>query len=279
VTEQGETIASRYADLDLAHRHLEQIVNAVLLASAPAPGAHHPPPALLPVWRETMALMSDCAQTAYRALVHETPGFIKFWLGATPIEEISRLHIGSRPTTRRGGRLEITGVRAIPWVFSWMQSRFNLPGWFGLGTALESVADKSLRQEMYAGWPFFRALLDNAEMSLLKADMDIAALYSALVPDHTLAAALFARIRAEYDRTRESILAVTGHHELMDADPVIQRSVQLRNPYVDPLNYIQVELLRRLRGLADPEGGEARALREVIFVTINGIAAGLRNTG
>jgi phosphoenolpyruvate carboxylase len=132
---------------------------------------------------------------------------------------------------------------------------------------------------MYAEWPFFRALLDNAEMSLLKADMGIAALYSDLVNDQVLAAAVFSRIEAEYDRTRDSVLKVSGHRELMDGDPVIQRSVQLRNPYVDPLNYLQVEMLRRLRRLSDPEGTEAERYREVIVLTINGIAAGLRNTG
>ena len=132
---------------------------------------------------------------------------------------------------------------------------------------------------MYAGWPFFRALLDNAEMSLLKADLGIAALYSDLVPDRALAAAIFAAVEAEYARTREAILEITGHAELMDGDPVIQRSVQLRNPYVDPLNYLQVEMLRRLRALPDPDGPEAERLREVIVLTINGIAAGLRNTG
>jgi phosphoenolpyruvate carboxylase len=132
---------------------------------------------------------------------------------------------------------------------------------------------------MYAGWPFFRALLDNAEMSLLKADLGIAALYSDLVNDRRVAAAVFAAIEAEYARTREAVLEATGHTELMDGDPVIQRSVHLRNPYVDPLNYLQVEMLRRLRALADPEGPEAERLREVIVLTINGIAAGLRNTG
>jgi phosphoenolpyruvate carboxylase len=132
---------------------------------------------------------------------------------------------------------------------------------------------------MYANWPFFRALLDNAEMSLLKADMGIAALYSELVPDRALAQTIFDRIRAEYERSVEAILTVTGHTQLMEADPVIQRSVHLRNPYVDPLNYIQVDMLRRLRALADPEAEEAQALREVIVLTINGIAAGLRNTG
>ena len=225
--------------------------------------------------------MSASARAAYRALVYETPGFMDYWRAATPVDEISRLRIGSRPTARRrDSQLNVSTIRAIPWVFSWMQSRFNLPGWYGLGTALSAQsAIRNLQSDMYQGWPFFTALLDNAEMSLLKADLGIAALYSALVPDRALAESIFARIRAEYDRTREAILAVTGHDELMDADPVIQRSIQLRNPYVDPLNYIQIETLRRLRALPDPEGPEAERLREVIVLTINGVAAGLRNTG
>lgn len=279
VTEQGETIASRYSELDLAHRHLEQIVNAVLLASAPVPPTDPKADAVHIKWREAMGRMCERARREYRALIHATPGFMDYWRLVTPIDEISRLHIGSRPVTRRGDRTEITDLRAIPWVFSWMQSRFNLPGWYGLGTALGAAGADSSLDEMYASWQFFRALLDNAEMSLLKADMGIAALYSDLVPDRAFATLLFDRIRAEYVRTREAVLLVTGHHELMDADPVIQRSVQLRNPYVDPLNYIQVELLRRLRALPGPEGDEAEALHEAIFVTINGIAAGLRNTG
>jgi phosphoenolpyruvate carboxylase len=159
-----------------------------------------------------------------------------------------------------------------------MQSRFNLPGWYGLGTALERVEPARLR-EKYAAWPFYRAMLDNAEMSLLKADMGIAALYSDLVEDRSLAAAVFTTIADEYRRTCDTILAVTGHAALMDGDPVIQRSVQLRNPYVDPLNYLQVEMLRRLRALPDGETPEAEAVREVIVLTVNGIAAGLRNTG
>jgi phosphoenolpyruvate carboxylase len=272
LTEQGETIASRYADPDLAHRHLEQIVSAVLLASAEAPGTG------APGWRAAMDAMASAARDAYHALVEQTPGFLDYWRAATPIEEISRLRLGSRPTARRGGALTRSAVRAIPWVFSWMQSRFNLPGWYGLGTAL-GRAERGRLREMYAGWPFFRAILDNAEMSLLKADMGIAALYSDLVPDRELARTVFSIIEAEYAWTREAILDVTGHAELMDGDPVIQRSVQLRNPYVDPLNYLQVEMLRRLRALGDPEGGEAEHCREVIVLTVNGIAAGLRNTG
>ena len=222
--------------------------------------------------------MAAQARAEYRNLVYETPGFLEFWRAATPLDEISRLRIGSRPATRRGGKLEVSHIRAIPWVFSWMQSRFNLPGWYGLGTALASGDAPALR-EMYAGWPFFEALLDNAEMSLLKADLDIAALYTELVPDRALGAAIYERLRAEYERTVDAVRAITGHAELMDDDPVIQRSIQLRNPYVDPLNYIQVDVLRRLRALAEPDGPVAEELREVMVMTINGIAAGLRNTG
>jgi phosphoenolpyruvate carboxylase len=274
VTEQGETIASRYADPALAHRHVEQIVSAVLLASADEAAAAP----LDPAWRDAMDLMGGAAREAYHDLVERTPGFLEYWRAATPIEELSRLRLGSRPAVRRAGGLTRSAVRAIPWVFSWMQSRFNLPGWYGLGTALGRVDAGRLR-EMYAGWPFFRAILDNAEMSLLKADMGIAALYSELVPSRALATAVFTRIGNEFVRTRESILRATDHAELMDGDPVIQRSVHLRNPYVDPLNYLQVEMLRRLRALADQDGDDAARYREIIVVTINGIAAGLRNTG
>ena len=273
VTEQGEVIASRYGDPGLAHRHLEQIVSAVLLGSAPDAS-----PALPSEWRLAMGALGDAALEAYRALVHATPRFAEYWRAATPIDEISRLWIGSRPAARREGGIGIGDVRAIPWGFSWMQSRFNLPGWYGLGTALRR-GDAGLLREMYRSWAFFRAVLDNAEMSLLKADMEIAALYSALVPDRALAGALFARIRAEHERTRDAVLAATGHAVLMEADPAIERSVHLRNPYVDPLNYLQVEALRRLRALADREGRDAEALRDVVVLTINGIAAGLRNTG
>jgi phosphoenolpyruvate carboxylase len=272
LTEQGETIASRYADPDLAHRHLEQIVSAVMSASASTSEGM-----VAPAWRETMDALARAAREAYRGLV-DAPGFLDYWRAATPIEEISRLRLGSRPTARGGGPLTRVDVRAIPWVFSWMQSRFNLPGWYGLGAGLE-LGDLGRLREMYAGWPFLRALLDNAEMSLLKADLGIAALYSDLVPDRTLAARVFGRIESEYTRTRDVILAVSGHAELMDGDPVIQRSVHLRNPYVDPLNYLQIGMLRRLRALAEPEGAEAERCREVIVLTVNGIAAGLRNTG
>jgi len=274
LTEQGETIAARYSNPELAHRHLEQIVHAVLVASSPAKTKDN----VAPTWRAEMDSMSATARGFYRGLVYETPGFIDFWQAATPLNEIKRMYIGSRPAVRSQSS-EVTKIRAIPWVFSWMQSRFNLPGWFGLGSALASVKDMSLLREMYQGWSFFKSMLDNAEMSLMKADMEIASMYVSLVPDRKLAKDIFDVILAEYDRTCRTILSVSGHANLLDTEPVTQNAVQLRNPYVDPLNYIQVEMLRRIRALPDPESEEAQALREVIGVTVNGIAAGLRNTG
>jgi phosphoenolpyruvate carboxylase len=273
LTEQGEIIASRYANPDLAHRHLEQIANAVILASAPQ--KHE---SISARWRDALDVLSNVSLRAYRELVYETPGFIEFWESATPLDEIKRLQIGSRPAARAKAGA-VNQIRAIPWVFSWMQSRFNLPGWFSLGTGLASLNDLPLLQEMYDGWAFFRTLLNNSEMSLLKADMDIAALYVNLVPNQKLADEIFTIIRSEYERTRRSVLAVSHHTSLLELEPVTQQAVQLRNPYVDPLNYIQVEILRRLRLLEDQEGEEAKSLREVMALTINGIAAGLRNTG
>ncbi len=275
LTEQGETIASRYSNPELAHRHLEQIVHAILLASGPV----IPERAKVPVeWRQALDTMAAAAQRAYRNLVYETPGFIQFWQEATPIDEIKRLHIGSRPAARsRIGAVE--QIRVIPWVFSWMQSRFNLPGWFSLGTGLAAASDQGLLREMYTGWPFFKTMLDNTEVSLLKADMEIAALYVDLVTDRELADTIFQAIKNEYERTQQAILSISGHQSLMELEPVTQNAVQLRNPYIDPLNYIQIEMLRRLRALPDVNGPESQALREVIILTINGIAAGLKNTG
>lgn len=274
LTEQGEIIASRYSNPDIAYHRLEQITHAVLLASAPNPAAKEIPA----IWRATMDGMAGVSIKAYRKLVYETPGFLDFWRAATPINEISRMHIGSRPPSR-GGSAEVNKIRAIPWVFSWMQTRCNLPGWYGLGSGLNSVDDVDLLRQMYAEWPFFKNIIDNVESSLVKADMDIAALYTTLVPDQALADTLFGEIRAEYERTCKAVLAISGHAEMMDSDPLTKESVRLRNPYVDPLNYIQVEMLRRLRALPDQKSPEAQTLLEIVVLTINGIAAGLRNTG
>ncbi len=295
LTEQGEILSNRYSNIDLALRNLEQIVGAVLLASAPEglsgelAGAgrrsHRRSPREIPAeWREGMNSMSQAAYRAYRGLVYETPKFIEFWQAATPLDEIKRLAIGSRPASRQPGDERVTRIRAIPWVFSWMQSRCNLPGWYGLGSGLDALRDGgepalARLREMYENWPFFRLLIDNAEVSLGKADMEIARVYAGLVPDRELAEQVFAVIQAEYDRTASLVRAIKSENELMQVEPTLQRSIRLRNPYVDPLNFIQVEMLRRLRGLKDPEGEQAKAIREVIMLTINGIAAGLRNTG
>lgn len=275
LTEQGEIIASRYANPELAHRHLEQVVNAVLMASAPSAREQDQVPER---WRQAVGQMASSGERAYRDLVYGTPGFIQFWQEATPLDEIKRLHIGSRPAAR-GDDPGVTKIRAIPWVFSWMQSRFNLPGWYSLGTGLNAIDDIGLLRDMYNGWSFFKTMLDNTEISLVKADLEIAALYVDLVSDRALATKLFDVIQTEYERTRETILSISGHQSLLELEPVNQTAVHLRNPYIDPLNYLQVEMLRRLRALPDAGSSEANDLREVIFLTINGIAAGLKNTG
>jgi phosphoenolpyruvate carboxylase len=274
LTEQGEIIAARYSNPELAHRHLEQIVHAVLTASSPA----HATKEIYPTWRTAMDTMSATGFKMYRELVYETPGFIDFWQAATPLDEIKRLHIGSRPAAR-GKSSAVNKIRAIPWVFSWMQSRFNLPGWFGFGSSILAVEDHVILREMYQSWLLFKTMIDNTEMSLIKADMDIAALYVQLVPDQKMGLRFFRLIHDEYKRTHDTVLSISGHANLLEAEPVTKRAVQVRNPYVDPLNYVQVEMLRRLRGLSDPESEEAQSIREVITITINGIAAGLRNTG
>jgi phosphoenolpyruvate carboxylase len=174
---------------------------------------------------------------------------------------------------------QVTKIRAIPWVFSWMQSRFNLPGWFGLGSGLEAATSLAALKEMYTSWPFFRAILENAEMSLQKADLEIARLYLTLADDQKAAAGFYQIIQAEYERTKEWILAINGNANLLDSEPELQHSIQLRNPYIDPLNFIQVETLHRLRSLDDHTGPQAEELHNIIVLTINGIAAGLRNTG
>jgi phosphoenolpyruvate carboxylase len=192
------------------------------------------------------------------------------------------LKFGSRPAYRKQTRT-VADLRAIPWVFSWMQSRFVLPGWYGLGSAFDSlITDPDggggpLLGEMYRGWPFFQTMIDNAQQSLTKADMGIAAIYASLVPDAAMRERIFDLIKAEFERTCSAILCITGQTTVLENEPVLQRSIQLRNPYVDPLNYIQVEMIRRLRNLQAPR--ETEALRAVIELTINGVSSGLRNTG
>ena len=275
LTEQGETIASRYANPKLAFQHIEQVASAVMRASLTEKNSQPIPPA----WRKELDTMSTAAQQVYRKLVYQSPDFMTFWQQVTPIQEITRLRIGSRPAARQGNPDQVTKIRAIPWVFSWMQSRFNLPGWFGLGTGLETVSSLELLKEMYNVWPFFRAILDNAEMSLQKADMQIAQLYLTLVEDTDMAETYYQIIHTEYERTKQQILSISGHTHLLDGEPDLQQSIQLRNPYIDPLNFIQVEAIQRMRALNDPNSPKAVELHNIIVMTINGIAAGLRNTG
>jgi len=279
VTEQGEVLSTRYHDPDLAHRILEQMAYGVMLGTHAAQSESTVPEA----WREAMEAMSAAGFAAYKSLVHDDPEFLVFWRQATPIDEISTLNFGSRPTYRKA-TTNVGDLRAIPWVFSWMQSRFNFPGWFGLGSALDAVikrgpAGRRLLRTMYAGWPFFQTLIENAQLTMRKADMDIAAIYAELVEDARIRRRVFGQLAAEFARAEAALLAVTGQKQLLAHEPVLLKSVQLRNPYIDPLNYIQVEMLRRLRKNPAMPPAEAQAIRAVIELTISGISGGLKNTG
>ncbi len=275
VTDQGEMISDRYLDPRTAHRHLEQVVNAVLRAGFPGM-ARQPEPE----WLAAMEQMASTARTVYRRLVYEDPDFLTYFRSATPVAEFNRLRIGSRPVSRRQSD-RIEDLRAIPWVFSWMQSRHTIPGWFGLGSALAQFAEADpnhlhLLRAMYRHWPFFTTLLDNAQMIMLKADMGIARRYAELVPDQAIAERIFQQIEAEFHRTGRMICQITEYNDLLDNQPVLQRAIRQRNPYIDPLSYVQIELLRRLRAAPPEAQGE---LETVLLMSINGIAAGLKNTG
>jgi phosphoenolpyruvate carboxylase len=270
MTEQGETIANKYADLELGRHSLESLAAAVLLASLR-------PPSTAPLearFRASMETLSSAAMAAYRELVYQTPGFVDYFQAATPVSEISDLNIASRPTSRTASK-RIEDLRAIPWVFSWSQSRVMLPGWFGVGAAVEaSRLPLSLLQEMAEAWPMFKTALGNMEMVLAKSDMGLARRYAELAPDKALRERIFSRIRAEWDRTRDALLAITGQTDLLDRYPGLKDALRARRPYIDPLNHLQIELIRRRRaGDTDPR------VREALHLTINGIAAGLRNTG
>jgi phosphoenolpyruvate carboxylase len=226
-----------------------------------------------------MERMAESACRHYRNLVYETPGFFKYFEQATPFAEISQLKIASRPTFRSGAR-EIDELRAIPWVFSWMQSRHTLPGWYGLGSAIgdflvDHGGEIGQLQEMYVRWPFWRTLIDNTQMILAKADLTIAGLYADLVDDSALGQEMFHRIETEFQTTVDFICKITRQERLLDNAPVLQRSIARRNPYVDPLSFVQLVLLKRLRGGEQPRAELLPACLE----SINGIASGLKNTG
>lgn len=270
VTEQGEVIHRKYGIRALALRNLEQMSGAVLRASL----RPRPPEPRARAWRAVADALAADSRACYRALVHEDPGFDGYFRTATPVDVIERLQIGSRPSRRREGG--IANLRAIPWVFSWSQNRSGLTGWYGVGHALQRGIDGhglEAMSEMARDWPFFAAMLDDVEMLLAKSDLDIFERYSRLAGDaHGV---FFPGIAAEFARTRDAILAIKGEDELLAGDYRLRLSIRLRNPYVDPISLLQVELLRRWR-----EGGrEDDGLLRALFATVNGIAAGIQNTG
>jgi phosphoenolpyruvate carboxylase len=274
LTEQGEVIASKYSNPDVGRRNLEVLAAATFEATLLAGQQAAPDIGYLAVMDE----LSKQAFSTYRGLVYETDGFERFFWSSTVIAEIANLNIGSRPASRKKSTA-IEDLRAIPWVFSWAQCRAMLPGWFGFGSAVESYLDRHPDglhhlQAMYRDWPFFASMLSNMMMVLAKSDMAIASRYADLVPDADLAARIFPRIRAEADRSLRHVLAITGQTALLDNNALLKRSIQHRFPYLDPLNHMQIELLRRYReGLRDEQTTRG------IHLCINGIAAGLRNSG
>ena len=277
ITEQGEVIAYRYSNQDIANRHLQQVTNAALLALSQE--SDH---AIDEVWVDAMDKLSEYGRATYRDFVYETDEFLDYWQAATPINELSKLRISSRPAKRsKSGGFE--AMRAIPWMFSWMQSRAIIPSWFGIGSAFQSYCEQTSNgletlQEMYEDWRFFRAVVDNAQLDVAKADMGIAELYASLVDDDVLRDNMFGRIYDEHSLTNEMLCAVTRQPQLLANMSAIQTSIERRNPYIDPLNFIQVDLLRELRQTS-PDSEAYDEILNAVLATINGIAAGMKTTG
>ncbi len=283
LTEQGEVIASKYANPEIGRRNLEMLVAATLEATLLHP-AKTAPRAFL----EAAQALSDASMAAYRALVYGTPGFVDYFFDTTPIREIAELNIGSRPASRKATRA-IEDLRAIPWSFSWGQCRVALPGWYGFGSAVNAFLGEAgtpgdgrearleLLRKMHRGWPFFRTLMSNMDMVLAKSDLGLAARYLELCTDRRLAKRVFAAIEAEWRAADAALSAITGETRRLASNPALARSIAHRFPYLDPLNHLQVELMRRYRGEAGAEPHER--VRRGIHISINGLAAGLRNTG
>jgi len=272
MTEQGEVLTAKYSVPEIAHRELELAASATLAAGALVGHERHE------VFEGVVQEMADSSARLYRSLVHDDPDFARFFAAVTPIEEISRLRLGSRPARRRaeGG---IDDLRAIPWVFSWTQSRIVLPAWLGLGTALAGARERhgvELLREMTATWPFFATLLANAEMALAKADPAIASRYVQLWDEAETAERIWGVLAGELERARSELMLVRGSDRPLDTEPVLQASIDRRNPFVDPLSSVQIELLSRLRS---GDAGDRDELGRVSLLTINGLASGLRNTG
>lgn len=275
ITEQGEVIASKYANPEVGRRNLEILVAATLEATLTD---HENQVERAEAFHPVMDELSRRAFAAYRSLVYETPGFATYFRESTPLSEIAKLNIGSRPASRKKSDA-IEDLRAIPWVFSWAQCRLMLPGWYGFGTAVNGWLEENpeglpVLQRMYRHWPFFRTLLSNMDMVLAKTDLAIASRYAELVTDPTLRQQVFGRIQAEWELTRQHLLAIEEQQDFLADNPLLKRSIRNRFPYMDPLNHLQVELLRRHRA-----GAEDERIARGIHITINGIAAGLRNSG
>lgn len=275
ITEQGEVIASKYANPEVGRRNLEILVAATLEATLTD---HENQVERAEAFHPVMDELSRRAFAAYRGLVYETPGFTTYFRESTPLSEIANLNIGSRPASRKKSEA-IEDLRAIPWVFSWAQCRLMLPGWYGFGTAVNGWLEANpeglpVLQRMYRHWPFFRTLLSNMDMVLAKTDLAIASRYAELVTDPALRQQVFGRIHAEWELTRQHLLAIEEQQDFLADNPLLKRSIRNRFPYMDPLNHLQVELLRRHRS-----GAEDERIARGIHITINGIAAGLRNSG
>jgi phosphoenolpyruvate carboxylase len=277
ITEQGEVIHRKYARPETARHNLELVLGAMLehvLLPAEVREPHS-------AWRAAMDVMADRSRRRYRALVYDDPGFQAYFEQATPIEEIAQLNTGSRPVSR-GGTLAVEDLRAIPWVFAWMQNRHLLPAWYGAGSAFAEFAKRAggleCLRDMYQHWLFFRSLVDNLQMVLAKADMRIARQYATLVSDERERDRLFSIILAEFQRALDAVLQITGQASVLERQPQLSASLRLRDPYIDPMSYFQVRLLRELRRLPTDDPRRAAHLQAVLR-TINGIAAGLQNTG
>jgi phosphoenolpyruvate carboxylase len=270
ITEQGEVIASKYGDPALGAASLETLTAATVLASLGPPAVGQ---ADLDRFRAAMRALSAAALGAYRRLIYDDPNFATFFRQATPIGEIADLKIGSRPASRTKSDA-IEDLRAIPWVFSWAQARIMLPGWYGVGAAFAAFPDRGLLRAMAEDWPFFQATLSNLEMVLAKSDMNVAAGYAELVDDTGVRTRIFGDIRDGWEGAHDNLLEIVGQSTLLERNPELAHAIRLRLPYIEPLNQLQVELLRRHRS-----GDADDRVREGIHLTINGIAAGLRNTG
>ena len=284
ITEQGEVLWLKYAHADIAQRTLELTTSATMIASAPRTSSNPADEKRRQDWFATAQNAATESRRLYTHLMYEYPGLSEYFHQATPIREIVQMQIGSRPAKRIESD-SIEDLRAIPWVFAWMQSRHVLPGWLGVGTALASQMNRkassksgNILLQMYRNWPFFKALLDNVQMTLSKADFEIAAHYAELVHPAETGRTIYGALKTEFDKTNSLILKATRQSELLDNNKTLQQSIRLRNPYIDPMSYIQVELLRRLKSEVRKEE-ERREIESAIFLSINGIAAGLRNTG